>query len=93
MSVFSNKRYRARILLMLALILLGWFLGPGVLSRYNTAQGRPYLFPGVQGPEGSFCRHDTSSDTPGALWDTFQKPLGGACYGSRVELAWPGAWL
>ena len=52
MSLFSNKRFLARILLVLALILLGWFLIPGFLSRYNIAQGRPYLFAGVKGPEG-----------------------------------------
>ena len=52
MSLFSNKRFLASILIVLAIVLIGWFLIPGVISRHNIAQGRPYLFPGVKGPEG-----------------------------------------
>jgi hypothetical protein len=52
MSLFSNRQFLVRILIVLAVVLLAWFLIPGFLSRYNVAQGRPYLFAGVKGPEG-----------------------------------------
>lgn len=52
MSLFSDKRFLSPILLVVALIVMGWFLIPGFLSRYHTAQGRPFLFAGVKGPEG-----------------------------------------